>query len=186
LSELANIMLTVADAQERIAKNVKLPVGYRIIWAGKFEDLEKAKERLEIIIPVSLLLIMGLLYGPFNSLRDSLLALAGIPFAVAGGILALYVSGLDLSISSAIGFVSLLGVSVMDGILMITYYNQVHRTGASAIESMYHAATQRMRPICRPASAFCRRRFRPGSAVRFNGRLRPPSLAVCWLGRSCY
>src|SRR6202035_1958778 len=82
---------TVAEAQERIAKNVKLPVGYRIIWAGEFEDLQKAKERLEIIIPVSLLLIIVLLYGLFNSLRDSLLALAGIPFAVAGGILALYV-----------------------------------------------------------------------------------------------
>jgi heavy metal efflux system protein len=146
---------TVAEAQERIAKNVKLPVGYRIIWAGEFEDLQKAKERLEIIIPVSLLLIMVLLYGLFNSLRDSLLALAGIPFAVAGGILALYVSGLDLSISSAIGFVSLLGVSVMDGILMITYYNQVHRTGASAIESMYHAATQRMRPMLMTALSAC-------------------------------
>jgi heavy metal efflux system protein len=146
---------TVAEAQERIAKNVKLPVGYRIIWAGEFEDLLKAKERLQIIIPVSLLLIMVLLYGLFNSLRDSLLALAGIPFAVAGGILALYVSGLDLSISSAIGFVSLLGVSVMDGILMITYYNQVHKTGASAVESMYHAATQRMRPMLMTALSAC-------------------------------
>jgi heavy metal efflux system protein len=146
---------TVAEAQERIARNVKLPVGYRIIWAGEFEDLQKAKERLQIIIPVSLLLILVLLYGLFNSLRDSFLALAGIPFAVAGGILALYVSGLDLSISSAIGFVSLLGVSVMDGILMITYYNQVHRTGASAVESMYHAATQRMRPMLMTALSAC-------------------------------
>jgi heavy metal efflux system protein len=146
---------TVAEAQERIAKNVKLPVGYRIIWAGEFEDLQKAKERLQIIIPVSLLLILVLLYGLFNSLRDSFLALAGIPFAVAGGILALYVSGLDLSISSAIGFVSLLGVSVMDGILMITYYNEVHRTGASAVESMYHAATQRMRPMLMTALSAC-------------------------------
>jgi len=145
----------VAEAQERIAKNVKLPVGYRVIWAGEFEDLQKAKERLEVIIPISLLLIVVLLYGLFNSLRDSLLALAGIPFAVSGGILALYVSGLDLSVSSAIGFVSLLGVSVMDGILMITYYNQVHRSGASAVESMYHAATQRMRPMLMTALSAC-------------------------------
>jgi cobalt-zinc-cadmium resistance protein CzcA len=146
---------TVADAQERIAKNVKLPVGYRIIWAGEFEDLQRAKERLEVIVPISLLLIMVLLYGLFNSLRDSFLALAGIPFAVAGGVLALYFSGLDFSISSAIGFVSLMGVSVMDGILMITYYNQVHRTGASAVESMYHAATQRMRPMLMTALSAC-------------------------------
>jgi len=146
---------TVAEAQERIAKSVKLPVGYRIIWAGEFEDLQKAKERLAIIVPISLLLIMVLLYGLFNSLRDSLLALAGIPFAVGGGVLALYFSGLDLSVSSAIGFVSLLGVSVMDGILMITYYNQVHRTGASAVDSMYHAATQRMRPMLMTALSAC-------------------------------
>jgi len=146
---------TVAEAQERIAKNVKLLVGYRIIWAGEFEDLQKAKARLEVIVPISLLLIMVLLYGLFNSLRDSLLALAGIPFAVGGGVLALYVSGLDLSISSAIGFVSLLGVSVMDGILMITYYNQVHKTGASAVDSMYHAATQRMRPMLMTALSAC-------------------------------
>jgi heavy metal efflux system protein len=146
---------TVAEAQQRIAKNVKLPVGYRIIWAGEFEDLKKAQKRLAVIIPISLLLIMVLLYGLFNSLRDSLLALAGIPFAVSGGIVALYVSGLDLSISSAIGFVSLLGVSVMDGILMITYYNQIHRTGASAVESMYQAATHRMRPMLMTALSAC-------------------------------
>ena len=146
---------TVADAQERIAKNVKLPVGYRIIWAGEFEDLQRAKERLEVIVPISLLLIMVLLYGLFNSLRDSFLALAGIPFAVGGGVLALYFSGLDFSVSSAIGFVSLMGVSVMDGILMITYYNQVHRSGASAVESMYHAATQRMRPMLMTALSAC-------------------------------
>ena len=146
---------TVAEAQERIGKNVKLPVGYRIIWAGEFEDLQKAKERLEVIVPISLLLIMVLLYGLFNSLRDSFLALAGIPFAVGGGVLALYFSDLDFSVSSAIGFVSLMGVSVMDGILMITYYNQVHRTGASPIDLMYHAATQRMRPMLMTALSAC-------------------------------
>ena len=146
---------TVAEAQQRIAKNVKLPVGYRIIWAGEFEDLQRAKARLEVIIPISLLLIMVLLYGLFNSLRDSLLALAGIPFAVAGGVLALYFTGLDFSVSSAIGFVSLLGVSVMDGILMITYYNQVRATGVATTEAMYHAATQRMRPMLMTALSAC-------------------------------
>ena len=146
---------TVAEAQQRIAKNVKLPAGYRILWAGEFEDLQKAKARLEVIIPISLLLIMVLLYGLFNSLRDSLLALAGIPFAVGGGVLALYASGLELSISSAIGFVSLLGVSVMDGILMITYYNQVRRTGLGTVDAMYHAATQRMRPMLMTALSAC-------------------------------
>jgi cobalt-zinc-cadmium resistance protein CzcA len=145
----------VGEAQQRIAKNVKLPVGYRITWAGEFEDLQRAKARLEVIVPISLLLIIVLLYGLFNSLRDSFLALAGIPFAVGGGILALYFSGLDFSVSSAIGFVSLMGVSVMDGILMITYYNQVRATGVATTEAMYHAATQRMRPMLMTALSAC-------------------------------
>jgi heavy metal efflux system protein len=146
---------TVAEAQERIAKNVKLPTGYRIIWAGEFEDLELAKKRLEIIVPISLALIMVLLYGLFNSLRDSLLALAGIPFAVAGGVIALFVADLNFSISAAIGFVSLFGVSVMDGILMLTYYNQVRVSGMGTLESMFHAAEQRMRPMLMTALSAC-------------------------------
>jgi heavy metal efflux system protein len=146
---------TVAEAQERIAKNVKLPSGYRMIWAGEFNDLQAAQERLAVIIPISLALIMGLLYSMFNSVRDSLLALAGIPFAVGGGVLALYLSSLNFSVSAAVGFVSLFGVSVMDGILMITYYNQVHQTGANAVESMFQAATHRMRPMLMTAFSAC-------------------------------
>ena len=146
---------TVAQAQERIAKNVKLPPGYRIIWAGEFGDLQLAKQRLSIIVPVSLALIFILLVSLFNSARDSLLALAGIPFAVAGGIIALYVADLDFSISAAIGFVSLFGVSVMDGILMITYFNQVRRSGVGTRESMFQAAEQRMRPMLMTALSAC-------------------------------
>jgi heavy metal efflux system protein len=146
---------TVAEAQDRIAKSIKLPTGYRIIWAGEFEDLELAKARLEVVVPISLIMILVLLYGLFNSLRDSLLALAGIPFAIAGGIVALYVSGLDFSISAAIGFVSLFGVSVMDGILMITYYNQVRHAGMETTDAMFHAATQRMRPMLMTAMSAC-------------------------------
>jgi cobalt-zinc-cadmium resistance protein CzcA len=116
---------TVEEAQQRIAKNVTLPPGYRLIWAGEFGDLQDAEKRLEIIVPISFMLIAGALYSLFNNFRDSLLTLAGIPFAVAGGVLALYVSGLNLSISAAIGFVSLFGVSVMDGILMITFYTRM-------------------------------------------------------------
>jgi cobalt-zinc-cadmium resistance protein CzcA len=138
---------TVAEAQDRINKNVKLPTGYRLVWAGEFGDLQEAKKRLEIIVPLSLLLIIGLLYTNFNSVRDSLLALIGIPFAVAGGVLALYVSGLNFSVSAAIGFVSLFGVSVMDGILMITFYNQARQHGLLPLEAMFHAASIRMRPL---------------------------------------
>jgi heavy metal efflux system protein len=146
---------TVEEAQRRIAQNVKLPPGYRMIWAGEFGDLQEAKKRLEIIVPISLVLILGLLYGMFNSMRDCLLALAGIPFAVAGGLLALYVSGLNFSISAAIGFVSLFGVSVMDGILMITFYNHERAHGLVPLEAMYHAASTRMRPLLMTAFSAC-------------------------------
>ncbi|HYA86720.1 MAG TPA: efflux RND transporter permease subunit [Nitrospirota bacterium] len=146
---------TVAEAQERIAQNVKLPSGYRLIWAGEFGDLQHAKRRLEVIVPISLVLILGLLYATFNSLRDSLMALAGIPFAVAGGILALYISGLNFSISAAVGFVSLFGVSVMNGILMITYYNQERLRGGRPLEAMNHAASTRMRPLLMTSLSAC-------------------------------
>ena len=146
---------TVAEAQKRIAKNVMLPSGYRIEWAGEFEELQLAKQRLAVIVPISLGLILVLLYSLFNSLRDSLMALVGIPFAIAGGVFALYVSGLDFSISAAVGFVSLFGVSVMNGILIITYYNQVRTNGMGATEAMFHAAEQRMRPMLMTAMSAC-------------------------------
>jgi cobalt-zinc-cadmium resistance protein CzcA len=138
---------TVAEAQERIARNIKLPTGYRILWAGEFENLQQAKERLEIIIPITLLLILVLLYGLFNTLRDSLVALAGIPFAAAGGVIALYISGEDFSVSAAIGFISLAGVAVMDGIVNITYFRELLSRGQSFSEAIFNGAEQRMRPM---------------------------------------
>jgi heavy metal efflux system protein len=146
---------TVEEAQQRLAKNVKLSPGYRLIWAGEFGDLQEAKKRLEIIVPLSLVLIAGLLYTLFNNLRDCLLALAGIPDAIVGGILALYLSGLNFSISAAIGFVSLFGVSVMDGILMITFYNQERAHGFAPLDAMFRAASTRMRPLLMTALSAC-------------------------------
>ena len=146
---------TVQAAQEQIAKNVKLPSGYRLVWAGEFGDLQEAKQRLEIIVPISLVLVVGLLYSLFNNVRDSLLALAGIPVAIVGGILALYVSGLNFSISAAIGFVSLFGVSVMNGILMITFYNQERAQGYPPVDAMYRAASTRMRALLMTALSAC-------------------------------
>ena len=145
----------VAEAQRRIAENVKLPDGYRMEWAGEFEDLQNAQQRLAVIVPLSLLLILALLYGLLNSLRDSLMVLAGIPFAAGGGVLALYFSGLNFSISAAVGFISLFGVSVMNGILIMTYYREVRTTGVDPIEAMFHAASQRMRPMLMTALSAC-------------------------------
>ena len=138
---------TVAEAQERVAKAIKLPNGFQILWAGEFDDLQNAKQRLMIVVPITLLLIMVLLYGLFNSLRDSLLAVAGIPFAIGGGLIALYLAGLDFSVSAAIGFISLFGVAVMDGILNITYFRELRVQGMGISEAVFHGAEQRMRPM---------------------------------------
>lgn len=146
---------TVAEAQARIQKNVVMPIGYHIDWAGEFEELQQAKKRLEIVVPIAIGTILVLLYILFNSFRDSLLTLAAIPFSIAGGIVALYVSGLELSISAAIGFISLFGVSVMNGILIITYFNQLVLDGKTALEAMHDAAEQRMRPMLMTALSAC-------------------------------
>jgi len=138
---------TVAEAQARIAKAVQLPNGYQILWAGEFEDLQNAKARLLVVVPITLLLIMVLLYGLFNTVRDSLLAVAGIPFAIGGGLIALYFADLDFSVSAAIGFISLFGVAVMDGILNITYYRELRSAGMDVGEAVFHGAEQRMRPM---------------------------------------
>jgi heavy metal efflux system protein len=138
---------TVAEAQDRIANAVKLPNGYQILWSGVFEDLQNAKARLMVVIPITLMLILVLLYGLFNTLRDSLLALAGIPFAIGGGLIALYFAGLNFSVSAAIGFISLFGVAVMDGILNITYFRELRAQGLDVAEAVFRASEQRMRPM---------------------------------------
>ena len=145
----------VAQAQQRIAERVQLPQGYRILWAGEFEELREAQKRLAIVVPIAIGAIMLLLYMLFNSLRDSLLTLAGIPFSAAGGLVALYVSGLNLSISAAIGFVSLFGVSVMNGILMLTYFNHLVAEGRAPLEAMRQAAEQQMRPMLMMTLSAC-------------------------------
>ena len=138
---------TVAEAQQRVADAVQLPTGYRIIWSGEFDNLEAAKARLMIVVPITLLLIFVLLYSLFNSFRDSLLALAGIPFAIGGGLIALFLADLDFSISAAIGFISLFGVAVMDGILNITYFRELRAAGMSVTEAVFNGSEQRMRPM---------------------------------------
>jgi len=138
---------TVEEAQARIAQHVHLPSGYHLQWSGEFGELQSATSRLKVIIPISLLLILGLLYSLFNSWRECLLSLTGIPFTAAGGLLALWARGINFSISAAIGFISLFGVSVMIGILFITYYRQALQTIASPTEAMLEAASKLMRPV---------------------------------------
>ncbi len=146
---------TVEDAQQRIARHVVLPRGYRMVWAGEFGEMQKARQRLMVILPIAIIAIMVLLYALFNNILDSFLTLVSIPFSIAGGIIALFLTGLDLSVSAAIGFVSLFGVSVMNGILVMTYYNQLRQTGQGIREAMFNAADQRMRPMLMTALSAC-------------------------------
>ena len=138
---------TVGEAQKRIAENIRLPIGYRLVWAGEFGQLQAAKARFAVIVPITFVLILGLLYTLFNRIRESLLALSGIPFVMAGGVLGLLVSGLNFSISAAIGFISLFGVSVMIGILLINRYRRALNRGATPMEAMFRSASTLMRPL---------------------------------------
>jgi cobalt-zinc-cadmium resistance protein CzcA len=146
---------TVAEAQERVAKTVPLPQGYRMEWSGEFGALQDAKSRLAVIVPLSLVLILALLYALFNSVRDSFIALSGIPFAVSGGILGLYVAGLNLSVSAAVGFISLFGVAAMDGILLVSYIRRDLEEGMNTETAIIQAGEARMRQVFMTGLSAC-------------------------------
>jgi heavy metal efflux system protein len=146
---------TVAEAQRHLAQTVPLPQGYRMDWTGEFGAMVEAQKRLALIVPLSLLLIMMLLYGLFNSIRDSLIALSGIPFAVSGGILGLYVAGLNASVSAAVGFISLFGVSAMDGILLVSYIRRGVEEGRGSENAIIYAGEARMRQIFMTGFSAC-------------------------------
>ena len=146
---------TVSELQQKMASELILPDGYRVTYAGEFESLKLAKERMGVLIPIAFALILVLLYALFSSFAYSLLALVAVPFTVACGVLALYVSGQVISISAVIGFISLLGVSVMDGILILSYYKEARLDGRSAEDAVADAYIHRMRPLLMTAfSAF--------------------------------
>ena len=170
---------TVSEAQQRIAKAVPLARGYRIEWAGEFESLQKASARLMVIVPITLIVIIILLYCLFNNVRDVVFVLSGLPFAIGGGILGLWISGLDFSISAAIGFISLFGISVMNGILMTTYFNETYKTGKmNSIDAMYHAATHRMRPMLMTAWSACIGLFPAAIATGIGSQVQKPLATV--------
>jgi cobalt-zinc-cadmium resistance protein CzcA len=137
----------VEEAQARIARNVHLPPGYRLEWAGELDNLKNAVARLEIVVPISLLLILLLLYANFGSLRDSLLAFSAIPMAIIGGVLALALTGTAFSISAAIGFVALFGIAVMDGILVVTTYNHAIDEDMDRRQALATTVRNSLRPV---------------------------------------
>ncbi len=169
---------TVAEAQDRIGKKLPMPQGYRMEWTGEFGALVEAQQRLAVIVPLSLLLILMLLYSLFASVRDSLLALAGIPFAVAGGILGLYVANLNFSISAAIGFISLFGVSAMDGILLISYIRRNMDQGIGSNEAIIGAAETRMRQVFMTGLSACIGLFPAAISTGIGSQVQQPLACV--------
>lgn len=145
----------VKEAQAAVARDIHLPSGYRLEWVGEFGQLKEALARLEIVVPVALALIMALLFVQFGSLRDALLAASVMPMALLGGIFALVVTGTPFSVSAAIGFIGLLGISVMEGIIVLSYFNQLVDAGVERSAALVEACQTRLRPVMMTCSAAC-------------------------------
>ncbi|MFN8627899.1 MAG: CusA/CzcA family heavy metal efflux RND transporter [Candidatus Binatia bacterium] len=137
----------VAEAQHRVAAAVHLPEGYRLVWSGRFEDQQRAMRRLELIVPAVILIIFILLFGSFNSVRDATLVLLHVPFALIGGIAGLLLTGTYFSISAGVGFISLFGVAVLNGVLLVAYFNELRKQGLSLRDAVLRGAQVRLRPV---------------------------------------
>ena len=138
---------TIKEAQDRVSREVQLPPGSRLEWVGEFGNLQDAIGRLQIVVPISLALIAVLLWVNFGSVPDMLLAMSVIPMASIGGVLGLVLTGTSFSISAAIGFIALFGISVMDGIIILSYYNQLIDEGLERMEAVLRACEHQMRPV---------------------------------------
>jgi len=138
---------TIAEAQQKILAKVKLPYDTHLEWDGEMNQLRETTRRLLVIVPITLLVIGFLAYNSAKNWRDTLIVLLGVPVACSGGLVALYVTGTDFSISAAMGFISILGVAVQDALLVVTYARQLRESGSSAEESARHAAERRLRPV---------------------------------------
>ena len=138
---------TIAEAQAKIAAHVKLPYDTHLEWGGEINQLRETTARLLIIIPVTLLMITFLVYGSVKNARDTLIVLLGAPVAASGGVVALFLTGTDFSTSAAVGFISILGISIQDGLLVVTYARQLRTQGESAVSAARQAAQRRLRPV---------------------------------------
>ena len=137
----------VADMQAEVEKNITLPEGYSIQWSGEFENQKRAMERLTIVVPLSILLIFILLFDAFKSFKSAALILLNIPFALIGGILALLLTGIPLSVSAAIGFIALFGQAVLNGVVMVSYFNHLCKEGKPLAEAVIEGSLVRLRTV---------------------------------------
>jgi cobalt-zinc-cadmium resistance protein CzcA len=142
----------VAEAKAAVAGQMKLPEGYRLTWGGQFENQQRAAARLTVVVPVALGLIFMLLFATFGSVRQAALVLTNIPFALIGGVFALWISGEYLSVPASVGFIALLGIAVLNGVVMVTYFNQLHAQGLDIAQVVLEGAKRRLRPVLMTAS----------------------------------
>ncbi|TYB78958.1 CusA/CzcA family heavy metal efflux RND transporter [Bizionia myxarmorum] len=149
-----DLQSVVTDIQQRIKADIKLPVGYSITYGGQFENLQSAKDRLLIAVPVALVLIFFLLYFAFNSVKDALMVYSAIPLAAVGGVLLLWMRDLPFSISAGVGFIALFGIAVLNGIVLIEHFKELKSQGIIDIETrIKRGTTERLRPVLLTASA---------------------------------
>jgi cobalt-zinc-cadmium resistance protein CzcA len=137
----------VADAQRQVAASVALPPGYYVTWGGQFENLQRASARLLIVVPIALFLIFVLLFSAFGSVKQAVIVYTGIPFAIVGGVFALALRGLAFSISAGVGFIALFGVAVLNGVVMVSYINELREQGRTVRDAVTEGAATRLRPV---------------------------------------
>ena len=142
----------VEEAKKRVNAEVKLGEGYHLLWGGQFENQQRAAQRLAIVVPIALGLIFLLLYTTFNSVRQAVLILSNIPFAMIGGVFALWISGEYLSVPASVGFIALLGIAVLNGVVMVSYFNQLATGGMALAQVVVEGAKRRLRPVLMTAS----------------------------------
>ena len=142
----------VADAQLQVATRMQLPPGYRVVWGGQFENQQRAAARLALVVPVALAGIFLILFSTFGALRPALLILANVPFALVGGLMALWLTGEYLSVPASVGFIALLGIAVLNGLVMVAYFSQLRATGLSLHRAVREGAIRRLRPVMMTAS----------------------------------
>ncbi len=142
----------VDEAKARVQDQVKLPPGYYLKWGGQFENQQRAAARLAVVVPVALGLIFLLLFTTFRSIRQAALVLTNIPFAMVGGIIGLWVTGEYLSVPASVGFIALLGIAVLNGVVMVSYFNQLRGLGLDIARVVVEGAERRLRPVLMTAS----------------------------------
>ncbi len=142
----------VDEAKAKIASGIKLPEGYSVTYGGQFENQQRAAARLAVVVPVALALIFALLFATFKSVHQAGLVLANVPFAMVGGIAALFLTGEYLSVPASVGFIALLGIAVLNGVVLVTYFNQLAAQGMPADQVVREGALRRLRPVLMTAS----------------------------------